>query len=91
LFEEWVGKNPPLLELDLSRNTTLSTSALLAVLNHSGATLTHLNINGWKEVENDGLMQIGKLARDLRTIDLGWCREVSSLLPFYYVHTQVGF
>lgn len=75
-----VNSNPPFASIDLSRNPLLSTEALLAILAHSGKTLQDLNINGWKDTEGTALAQIGKEARDLRVVDLGWCREVDDFV-----------
>ncbi|KAK7005945.1 Dna dependent atpase, partial [Favolaschia claudopus] len=67
--------NSGLLRLDLSRNPELGTDALEAVVAHSAGTLQELNINGWKDV---GEAAVNKLAgvRDLRRLDVGWCRSV---------------
>lgn len=77
-FENWIGVNPPLIDLNLSRNPSLSSASLLSILRHSGSTLQKLNLNGWKDVENNALLEIGKHARELRLLDLGWCREVGA-------------
>lgn len=67
--------NPPLSVVDFSRNHQLAGDALLALLNHSGASLTILNINGWKAASQDALTKISECGRDLRHLDIGWCRE----------------
>ncbi|KAF9055337.1 RNI-like protein [Hymenopellis radicata] len=74
-FSGWTS-NPPLTSLDMSRIPLLKNEALLALLEHSGSALQELNINGWKDVENEALEQIGVRAPELRTIDLGFCRGV---------------
>jgi DNA repair protein RAD7 len=87
-FDTWVMKsesdelpsNPPLTTLDLSRNTTLSSSALVAILSHSGATLTHLNINEWKGTSEESLNEIVARVKDLRWLDVGWCREMNNFV-----------
>jgi DNA repair protein RAD7 len=88
-FDTWIVKdenelssslNPPLTTLDLSRNTTLSSAALLAVLSHSGKTLTHLNINGWKATSEESLNKIATVAMQLRWLDVGWCREMNDFV-----------
>ena len=68
------------MTLDLSRNTTLSSSALVAILSHSGATLTHLNINGWKGSSEESLNRIAARAKELRWLDIGWCREMDNFV-----------
>jgi DNA repair protein RAD7 len=72
--------NSPLGFLDLSRNHELSSDALLAVLAHSGPGLTHLNINGWKSTSEDALGEISKCAKSLRTLDVGWCRDMNDFI-----------
>ncbi|TCD69896.1 hypothetical protein EIP91_005720 [Steccherinum ochraceum] len=68
--------NPPLMELDLSRNHELSSKALEALLKHSGQTLTQLSINGWRTVSQDALKLVAKRCEELTRLDIGWCREV---------------
>ncbi|KAL6308529.1 RNI-like protein [Sparassis latifolia] len=72
------GTRPWLTVLDLAHNHQLAGDALKAVLNHSGATLVQMNINGWKAVSADALNAIAKHARDLRRLDVGFCREVDN-------------
>ncbi|TFK45936.1 RNI-like protein [Heliocybe sulcata] len=74
------GTNPPLTSLDMSRNPELSTAAFSAVMAHSSRTLQHLNINGWKAVSQDSLTKLAKMAKELRTLDVGWCREVNDFV-----------
>jgi DNA repair protein RAD7 len=69
--------NPPLVSIDLSRNHQLSTEALNALLAHSGYALQHLKINSWKSTSAEALTQIAKAAKTLRTLDVGWCREMN--------------
>ncbi|KAI0697087.1 RNI-like protein [Cerioporus squamosus] len=73
-FGNW--KSAPLSSLDMSRNDELADAALKAVLKHSGADLTDLNINGWKTVSEDALKLIPKRALALKKLDVGWCRCV---------------
>lgn len=70
--------NPPLSVIDMSRNHELASLALTALLEHSGPTLDNLNINGWKAVSQDALMDIAKHTQELQTLDMGWCREVDN-------------
>ena len=85
-FDTWATKdeddsslsNPPSTTLDLSRNANLSSSARIAILSHSGKTLTHLNINGWKTVSEESLNKIPTKAKELKWLDVGWCREVTT-------------
>ncbi|KAH8830465.1 hypothetical protein DL96DRAFT_944407 [Flagelloscypha sp. PMI_526] len=77
-FSSW--QNPPLTHIDLSRNPSLASSALTALLDHSGATLEYLNINGWKNVSHDTATSVAVKARELRRLDMGWCREVDDFV-----------
>ncbi|KAG7449154.1 RNI-like protein [Guyanagaster necrorhizus] len=74
-FNSWTS-NPPLTFLDISRIHLLNKGALLAILAHSGSSLQELNINGWRDIDNEALEEIGKQARDLKKVDLGFCRGV---------------
>lgn len=65
----------PLTYVDMSRNHELGTKALESLLKHSGRTLTHLNINGWRAVSQESLKGIARCS-ELKQADLGWCREV---------------
>ncbi|KAH9920184.1 RNI-like protein [Amylocystis lapponica] len=75
--EDGLTPNPRLITVDLSRNEVLSSDALYALLKHSGPALTQLNINGWKSVSDDALEMIAAKARELRWLDIGWCREAN--------------
>ena len=79
-WNESPSANPPLTSLDLSRNHKLATKALNAVLAHSGSTLHHLNINSWKETSEDALNELAASAKALRSLDVGWCREVTDFV-----------
>lgn len=85
LFNRWTngeGKanNVTFTLLDFSRNPDLGTSALSALLTHSGKTLVTLNINGWKTASEESLKEIPTKARDLRWLDVGWCREMDNFI-----------
>ncbi|KAJ7497783.1 RNI-like protein [Mycena latifolia] len=72
-------ENGGLVRLNLARNPELGTEALEAVVAHSGATLQELNINGWKDVGEEALNKLAS-ARDLRKLDVGWCRAVDDFV-----------
>lgn len=82
-FDAWVTTaqkagvepNPPLERINLSRNHGLGSDALIALLEHSGPGLTHLNINEWKAASQDSLQTIAERAPNLHTLDIGFCRE----------------
>jgi len=76
-FSDWEG--PPLSLLSMSRNPFLATTALTAVIKHSGASLRDLNINGWKDVEQSTLGTIGNMT-ELKKLDWGWCRNVDDFI-----------
>ena len=97
-FAEW--KNHTLLCLDLSRNEELGGLSLQSLMKRSGKQLEELNINGWKDVDEDALKSIGRLGKALKKLDVGWCRAVDDfLLKMWFegkvvrgVHTRkVGF
>ncbi|EJU05901.1 RNI-like protein [Dacryopinax primogenitus] len=71
---------PPLHWLDISRNSELGDKALTALLDHSGAGLTHLNINQFKEASTEVLMQISDKAKRLQVVDVGFCRGVDDFV-----------
>ncbi|KAF8061821.1 hypothetical protein FPV67DRAFT_297959 [Lyophyllum atratum] len=77
-FSEW--KNPPLRIAELSRNHELGSEALGALLNHSGERLEVLGINGWGGVSEDALRMVGRLAPELKKLDVGWVREVDDFV-----------
>jgi len=67
--------NPPLININLSRNQELATSSVTALIKHSGSALTHLNINGWKTASEESLKGIPSRCPNLIKLDIGWCRE----------------
>lgn len=79
-FNNWNGKNPPLTSIDMSRNEVLTGPALKSILKHSGEKLENLNINGWKDVEEDALREIGHMSNQLKTLDVGFCRAVDDFV-----------
>ncbi|TFK24641.1 DNA dependent ATPase [Coprinopsis marcescibilis] len=77
-FAEWT--NSPLVQLELSRIPELKGEALGSIMKHSGNALELLNINGWKDVEEDALKTIGRLGKELKKLDVGFCRAVDDFL-----------
>ncbi|KAL0574667.1 UV-damaged DNA-binding protein rad7 [Marasmius crinis-equi] len=77
-FADW--ENPQLSYIDISRNPELLSNAVRSIMNHSGSRLQSLNINGLKDVDGDALGEIAKRAQDLKSVDLGWCREVDDFI-----------
>jgi len=78
-FKAW-DNNPALSHLDLSRNHSLADLALGAVLDHSGEKLEELNINGWKDLEEEVLVTFAVKAPELRKVDVGWVREMTDFV-----------
>ena len=72
-FNSW--PNAPLHTIDLSRNPSLSSASLEAIVKHSGSNLQELNINGWKDVSEEALRLVASGAPVLRKADVGWCRS----------------
>lgn len=77
-FEGW--ENQALTVLNMPRNCELGTGALTGVLQHSGQRLEVLGINGWKDVGEEALRLVGRLAPGLQRIDVGWCREMDDFV-----------
>jgi DNA repair protein RAD7 len=77
-FSEW--ENTPLVGLDASRNSDLAGESLTAIMKHSGLTLETLNINGWKDVEEEALQGIGRKGKELRQLDVGFCRNINDFV-----------
>jgi DNA repair protein RAD7 len=70
----------PLEQVDLSRSPALGSRALAALLQHSGNTVLDLNINQWKDVDNETLLTVGPSAPHLTKINIGWCRNVDNFV-----------
>ncbi|KAH6899224.1 DNA dependent ATPase [Coprinopsis sp. MPI-PUGE-AT-0042] len=77
-FTEW--ENPALVQLEMARIHELKDNALEAIMKHSGNSLEVLNINGWKEVSEPALRTIGRLGKEIKKLDVGFCREVDDFL-----------
>lgn len=78
-FNTWTN-NPALEVLDASKDHLVSSDTLEALLAHSGSKLTTMNANGWKDVSNATLLELGKKAPKLVSVDLGWCRGVDNFV-----------
>lgn len=78
-FKSW-DNNPALVHLDLSRNHVLADLALEAILDHSGEKLEELNVNGWKDLEEEVLVTFAVKAPELRKVDVGWIREMTDFV-----------
>ena len=82
MFNAWRddGQGSALSSLSFSRNSELGDDALQALLAASGRSLEHLDINGWMHTKSDTLAAIGVRARELRTLDVGFNREVTDVV-----------
>lgn len=79
MFKQLPSTNQ-LVRLDMSRCHGAASLALAALLEHSGHTLVSLDINSWKEVDEDALKLIAAKAPNLSTLDVGWCRNVNDIV-----------
>jgi DNA repair protein RAD7 len=78
LFTSW--DNQAIRTINFSRCHELSSTALTALLSHSGKDLIELSLNGWKETSNEALLALGSQAPILEALDIGWCREVDNFV-----------
>jgi len=74
---ELFAQSWPLVEIDLSRNAELSTRALEKLVESTHETLEELNINGWKDATLEGILSRAPM---LKTLDVGWCREMNDFV-----------
>lgn len=92
LFNGWSGISSddddssvlnPITSLDLSRNPLLSNRALSSLITFFSPSsgrpaLRHLNINSWKDLSSESLMELAgsDVMCGLEELDVSWCREV---------------
>jgi DNA repair protein RAD7 len=69
-------QRPGLEIIDLEKGHDLQGGSLRALVEHSGDTIEHLNILGWREADAESIGELAKCSQ-LRELDLGWCREVT--------------
>jgi DNA repair protein RAD7 len=62
--------------LEIEKGHHLHGTSLRAIIAHSGKTLEHLSIMGWKEVENEALQTLRRCDK-LERLNIGWCRAVT--------------
>ncbi|KAL5533408.1 RAD7 [Sanghuangporus sanghuang] len=72
--------NTPMRRISLRRNHELADETLVALLKHSGGTLTELDINSLRTTSNEALLLIGEQARSLQKLDIGFCRQVDDFV-----------
>ena len=72
--------NQPIKLISLSRNPQLADGALGGILEHSGSHLETLYINSLKDASNEVLLTIGERAKVLKTLDIGFCRQVDDFV-----------
>lgn len=79
-FAKWKESgHSGLVEVDLSLNPELGEKSLLALMEHSGDTLIDMNIKGWRETPDTTLARIGVTCSKLRSLNVGWCRQLTDL------------
>lgn len=71
-------KRPGLQWLEIEKGDHLQGKALQKIIAHSGKTLEHLSIMGWKGVENEALQEL-RACDKLGWLNIGWCREVTDM------------
>lgn len=77
-FKAWkAAGHKGLVTADLHGNYMAGSEALRALIEHSGATLEYLNISGWGQASHQALTSLGRECKNLRSLDLGWCRELT--------------
>ncbi|KAG0380898.1 hypothetical protein BGX24_003372 [Mortierella sp. AD032] len=74
LFKDWTV-NPGLTYLNLENCVMLKDEALMAVTEHSGATLEDLNMSGMDEITKDALQTLTRCVH-LVDLNVSWCRAV---------------
>ncbi|KAF9906295.1 hypothetical protein EC991_000783 [Linnemannia zychae] len=74
LFKDW-ATNRGLTYLNLENCVMLKDEALVAALEHSGATLEDLNMSGMDEITKDALQSLTRCV-NLIDLNVSWCRAV---------------
>lgn len=77
-FKETV--NSPIQYISFGRNHELADETLVGILNHSGPALVELDINSMKGASNEALLEIGKQAKCLKKVDVGFCRQADNFV-----------
>ncbi len=81
--------NVPLVAIEMGRNHLLGSRSLISILQHSGTRLESFSMNGWKEVTAESLQELGNYARELRKLDVGWCRNVDDFVLAGWVGIRI--
>jgi DNA repair protein RAD7 len=68
---------PGLSTIDLEKGHMCNGAALRALVAHSGATVEHLNLMGWKDLDEGSMQAELVKCTKLTTLDIGWCRNVT--------------
>ncbi|EIW79061.1 RNI-like protein [Coniophora puteana RWD-64-598 SS2] len=71
--------NPGLHTVSFNRNHLLSSASVDALISHSARTLEDVNLNGLKSASATSLARL-KEAKELRRLDVGWCREMDDFV-----------
>lgn len=76
-FQERMKQHAPgFTHLDLEKGHELGSSALTALIEHSGKSIQSLSLMGWRNVSAQAVSQLAKCKR-LENLDIGWCRHVT--------------
>jgi DNA repair protein RAD7 len=77
-FKAWKESgHDGLVVAELRQNHELKEEALMALLDHSGATLEKLDIKGWRMTSEESLKAIAEKCPNLRWLNVGWCRMLT--------------
>ncbi|KAE8224855.1 hypothetical protein CF319_g2303 [Tilletia indica] len=74
------GVKSSLRRINLSRALLVDDDAVVALMDHSGASLTYINLNSVDLITERGLNAIAKQCKSAVTIDLSFCRAVDDSL-----------
>ncbi|CAD6935170.1 unnamed protein product [Tilletia controversa] len=69
-----------LSRIDLSRVLLVDDDAVVALMEHSGPSLTHINLNSVDLITERGLGSIAKQCKSAVTLDLSFCRSLDDSL-----------
>ncbi|KAJ9104542.1 hypothetical protein QFC21_002038 [Naganishia friedmannii] len=77
-FQAWKAQgHKGLVSADFHGNYVCQGEALAALIEHSGPVLESLNVSAWGHISPYVLLDLGKKCKNLRSLDLGWCRELT--------------
>ena len=79
LFRKWKNRHGGLRILDVKRVTQLDDEALKFIIEHSGSSLQHLDLNSDEELTTDGMLALinGSKTPALHWLDVSFVRQVT--------------